>query len=217
MPFQGLNEAHFTEILEVSAFDFRQVDAKFLIQDTDEIVPGAIFLLSGKVEMETKSFNGRISIVQQFEAPKTMPLHYLFGADIYSHNSLKALTKCSLALLSKKDMLRAMQVNNFVLINTLNHLCTLGQKEHKAFDFLGKSNSTERMASWLLSVTDREATDIWIEADMQTWCELLRVNESEFWRSAATLEGRYALEFDVNKRMRVIDRYEIRRFLSGVK
>lgn len=217
MPFYGLNETQFTEILEIAAFDFATFSPKDVFVSVGDEVCGAMFLLGGMVEMTTLSFDNRIMVVQNFVAPKTLPLHYLFGASIESHCQMKALTKCSLAFLSKKDLVRAMQKNDYVMINTLNHLCTLGQKEHLAFDFLGKSNGTERLASWLLSVTDREATDIWINCDITAWCDLLRLSENEFWRCVATLEGRNAIEFDVDKRMHVIDRYEIRRFLSGAK
>lgn len=217
MPFQGLNEGQFTEVIEVTAFDFAQFGPKQIILDEGDDALGAMFLLGGTVEMMTMCFDGRIKVVQHFDAPKTMPLHYLFGASIVSHCRLKSLSKCSIALLSKKDMVRAMQKNDYVLVNTLNHLCTLSQKEHMAFDFLGKPSGTDRLASWLLSVTDREATDIWISCEMLDWCDLLRLGENEFWRCVATLEGRNAIEFDVERRMHVIDRYEIRRFLSGAK
>lgn len=217
MPFYGLNEMQFTEIIEITAFDFTTFGPKEILVSIGDEVRGAIFLLGGTVEVSTYSFDGRIKVIQNFEAPKTMPLHYLFGASVVSHSQMKSLTKCSIAFLSKKDMVRAMQKNDYVMVNTLNHLCTLGQKEHMAFDFLGKANGTERLASWLLSVTDREAAEIWIECDIQDWCDLLRVSENEFWRCVATLEGKNAIEFDVTKRMHVIDRYEIRRFLSGAK
>lgn len=217
MPFYGLNETQFTEVIEITAFDFAQFGPREVFLSEGDDLCGVMFLLGGMVEMTTMSFDHRIKVVQTFQAPKTMPLHYMFGASIQSHCQLKSLTKCSLAYLTKRDMVRAMQKSDYVLVNTMNHLCTLSQKEHKAFDFMGKPNGTERLASWLLSVTDRDAIDITIECDMDAWCDLLRLNENEFWRHAATLEGRYAIEFDNEKRLHVIDRYEIKRFLSGAK
>lgn len=217
MPFHGLNEIQFTEIIEVTAFDFTQFGPKQIIVDVGDELQGAMFLLGGMVEYSTLCFDERITVTQHFAAPKTMPLHYLFGASIVSNSQMSSLTKCSIAFLSKKDLVRAMQKNDYVMVNTLNHLCTLSQKEHKAFDFLGKASGTERLASWILSVTDREATDIWIQCDIQAWCDLLRLSEVEFWRSVATLEGKNAMEIDVDRRMHILDRYEIRKFLSGAK
>lgn len=212
--FQGITTQQLTRILEITPTDFRRFKAGEVISRGGEVCIGAIFILSGKVELQTPTFANRLRIMQQFGAPHNMSLHHLFGADVLSHSTIVATEDAGLMVIHKPDFLNLLQENQILLINAMNILCTRAQKQHKALDFSGESDPVLRIASWLLAFTDHSSQDICIEGRVEDWCEMLKLDEPSFWRCIAALEGIKALEV-VEGRLHLTDRYELRKFINN--
>jgi len=208
--FQGISTEQMTHILEVIPFDFRVFNKGDVICNGGDVVIGATFLLSGRVELETPIFNHRVKITQLFDAPYTFSLHHLFGADITARSTMRAAAnKTGLMVLHKTDFLRIMHENEIALINVMNMLCTRAQKQHKAIDFSGVNDPVLKLSSWILAFTERSATEVCAEANEADWCDMLQLDSPAFWRCVATLEGQKVVESE-NGRLKLLDRYGLR-------
>lgn len=213
--FQGLSEADLTHVLEVVRFDFCNFKAGEVVSPAGHVCDGIIFLISGRIRVETPIFNHRVRISQVFDAPYTFALHHMFGADVESRSTLFAETdKTGIMVLSKADFMRILKENDIALINTLNLLCTRAQKQHKALDFSGESDSILKLASWMLVFTDRAAQEVYFDALESDWCEMLQLDKPAFWRCVATLEGQHLVELE-RGRLKLLDRYGLRSLVGN--
>lgn len=215
--FQGITEQQLTRILEIIPFDFRRFRAGEVVSKSGDQCIGAIFLLSGSIELRTPTFAHRMMITQRFSAPHNMSLHHLFGAETQAHSTIVALEDVGLMVIHKVDFLNLLQENQILLINAMNTLCTRAQKQHKALDFSGETEPILRLASWMLAFTDRASTSTVIDADPSDWCSMLQLDEASFWRCVATLEGIHAVEVLDGHKLHLIDRYELRKYINRKK
>lgn len=211
--FQGISSDQLTDILEKIPFDFRHFEMGQTILKEGDVCDCATFILSGKVRMFTKTFGGRVNIEQEFEAPYTLPFYNLFGAETHLHDTVMAASSAGIMQLDKLNFLRVLQQNQILLINVLNMLSTHAQKQNKAMDFSGEPDPVLRLASWMLALTERSASDITLYASTEDWCNMLQLDESSFWRCVATLEGEKVLESEGGK-LKLIDRYGLRTYVG---
>lgn len=213
--FQGIGREELTHILEVIPFDFHTFSYGQTISRGGEECQGAVFLLSGKLSLQTPIFNNRVLITQVFEAPHTFSLHHLFGADILAHSTMvSGAERTGIMLLRKTDFLRVLRENEIALINALNMLCTRAQKQHKAIDFSGETDPVLRLASWILAFTERAAKEVIFEAREEDWSDMLQLDKPSFWRCVATLEGQHLLE-SYGGRLKLLDRYGLRTLVGA--
>lgn len=213
--FQGLSDTDLTHILEVVRFDFSNFREGEVISPAGHVCDGIIFLISGRIRVETPIFNDRVMISQVFEAPYTFALHHMFGADVRSRSTLLADTdRTGIMVLSKADFMRILKEYEITLINTLNLLCTRAQKQHKALDFSGESDSVLKLASWMLVFTDRAAHEVYFDAAESDWCEMLQLDKPAFWRCVAMLEGQHLVEVE-SGRLKLLDRYGLRSLVGN--
>ncbi len=211
--FQGISADQLTEIIEKIPFHFSHCEKDDVILRRGESCDCITFILSGSVRMTSPSFDGRISTVQDFAAPYTMPFYNLFGAETHLHDTVVALEYTGIMQLDKTNFLKVLQSNKILLINVLNMLSTHAQKQHKALDFGGEADPVLRLASWMLALTERAAFQIMLLASPEDWCKMLQLDEPSYWRCVATLEGEKVLE-SVGGKLKLIDRYGLRTYVG---
>lgn len=213
--FQGVTLDQMTRILETTPFDFQTYRSGEVFSRSGDRCEGAVFLISGRVKLETPVFNHRVTITQMFDAPYTFSLHHLFGAEPSVHSTMTAVSdKAGIMLLKKQDFLRILRDNEVTLINTLNMLCTKAQKQHKAIDFSAETDPVLKLSSWMLAFTERTAKEVVIEALESDWCGMLQLDRPAFWRCVASLEGQHILESE-NGRLKLLDRYGLKSLVSS--
>lgn len=211
--FQGISGQDLTRILEKTPFHFQRFRPGETIYECGDTSSRVVFVLSGAVRLITGTFGNRVSISQDFEAPHTMPFYYMFGAETKERSSLHALEPAGVMMLDKANFLNVLQQNQILLMNVLNILCTHAQKQHKAMDFSGENDAVLRLSSWMLAFTDRVAQNIYIEAKVTDWCNMLQLDQAAYWRCVAQLEGQKCVEV-MNGKLKLLDRYGLRTFVS---
>lgn len=212
--FQGVTKEQLTRILEMIPFEFRTYKKGEIISQCGDTCEGAVFLISGKLRLETPVFDRRVVIKQLFEAPHTFSLHHLFGADRTARSTMVAASnKTGVMILSKADFLSVLMSNEITLINTMNMLCTKAQKQNKAIDFSAETDPVLKLASWLLAFTERPAKECEAEALEADWCDMLNLDASAFWRCVATLEGLHLIE-SRHGTLKLLDRYGLKSLVN---
>lgn len=211
--FLGISSTQFTEILEKIPFQFEQYENNEVILRSGELCENVTFVLSGTVRMTTPTFGERVHVIQDFQAPYTLPFYNLFGANTLLHDTVVSMGHTGIMRLDKQNFLRVLQQNKILLVNVLNMLSTHAQKQHKAMDFSGESDPVLRLSSWMLALTERAATGITMRATAEDWCSMLQLDEQSFWRCVATLEGQKVVESERGS-LKLLDRYGLRTFVG---
>ena len=212
--FQGLSVEQFTGIIEKIPFSFEQYPAGEVIVRSDEDQEHVNFVLSGKVRLRTPVFQGKIGVMQDFEAPFTAPFHYLFGVQNKSAIQLEAVSDTGVMRLEKSAFLDMVQGNRIILLHVLNMLSTLAQRRRCALDFLVEKQMEVRLAAWMLSVSHHKALSMTVEAESQDLLDMLRMQSSDLWRSVAVLEGKGCVE-ECEGCLKLTDRYALKHFVNA--
>ena len=211
--FQGISRSQLTKILEKTSFHFDRFNTGEVIYELDQKAEHIIFIISGEVRLTTPTFGGKMQIQEDFYAPHTMPFQNFFGVDTFYRSELVALQPTGIMLLDKTNFLNVLQQNMVLLVNVLNILSSHAQKQHKGLDFSSETNPLHRLASWMLAYTNRPAHNIILNAKVSDWCNMLHLDQAEFWRAVAELEGRKCVEVDKD-RIKLTDRYGLRAVLN---
>lgn len=211
--FQGISRSQLTKILEKTSFRFDRFAKGEVIFELEQKTEHIIFIISGEVRLKTPTFGGKMMIQEDFYAPQTMPFQNFFGADTFYRSELVALHPTGIMMLDKTNFLSVLQQNMVLLVNVLNILSSNAQKQHKGLDFSSETDPLHRIASWMLAYTDRPAHNIVLNAKVSDWCNMLHLDQSEFWRCIANLEGRKCVEVEKD-RIKLIDRYGLRAILN---
>lgn len=213
--FQGVTADQMTHILEVTPFDFKTFRRDRVIIKGGDTCQGALFVMSGKVRLETPLFSGRIKVTQVFTAPYVFSLHHLFGAERTLRSTLYSSTdKTGIMMLEKRHFLKLMQDNEIALVNTLNMLSTRAQKQYKAIDLAAETDPLLKLSFCILAFTDRAAIEVTFEALQDDWCEMLHIDAPSFWRCVTHLEGQKVVEVTKGK-LKLLDRYGLKSFVNS--
>ena len=215
--FQGISRDQLTAILEKTPFLFKRYRDGEVIRKAGAPCSSIIFVLSGEVRLLTPTFGGRMTIVQDFYAPHTMPFSNLFGAELTSRSTLYSIDRTTgVMMLDKPHFLRLMQQNTVLLVAVLNMLSTTAQKQLQALDFSSENDEVLRLASWLLAYTDRRSHRIFLDAKITDWCNMLHLDQAAFWRSVTALESTGSIEV-ANGKLKLLDRYGLHSFVVQKK
>ncbi|MDO4497418.1 MAG: Crp/Fnr family transcriptional regulator [Bacteroidales bacterium] len=212
--FQGITKDQLTGILEKIPFHFQKYQPEEVIVSSGDPCDSVLFVLSGTVTHEMPTYDGRVIVKQDFEGPYTMPFYYLFGVSTNMPSRLVAKNVVGIMKLEKKHFLDILQSTTIPLVNVLNMLSTHAQKQHQVMDFMSQKAVLARLASWLLTYTDRVGKDIFITASEADWCKMLNTDPADFWRNVAILEGKHVIE-QIDEGLKLIDRYALRGFVGN--
>ena len=211
--FQGITTDHLTRILEVTPFDFRNYNEGEVVSQSGTTLDSLISVISGRVSV-TSTVCGRVSVIQTYEAPYTLPFHHLYGADTSATATVIAdADKTGIMVMHKRDFRRILHENEVAMINALNILCTKAQRESHTADFCLETEPVLRLARWLQTFADRYAKETVFDATETAWTEVLQLDAASFWRSVAMLEGTRAIEC-VSGRIKLTDRYYLQSYIA---
>ena len=211
--FQGLSHDQLTAIVEQVAFRFERFQPGDVIVEAGAPCSEVTFVLSGEVEQQTLLAEGRLTVVQTFEAPQTITFCNLFGTQTAQPSSLKALTQVGVMRVAKEQFLKMLQLNRVILVGALNILSAHAQKQHHVLAAAVQPDATLRLASWLLLYTERSASAISIEAQPEAWCGLLNLDQATFWHGVSQLEADKWIRFEGSV-LKLTDRYGLRSYVG---
>ena len=163
--------------------------------------------------MITPTYNDSVLIAEDFEAPHTIPIYQLFGRETYSRCSIYAQGPVGVMTLDKELFLQMIADNRLMLINVLNMLSSMAQKQHEVLDVSGIEKPYMRVAKWLLDFSSRPAKNIIIDADVEDWCSMLGLSEKQLDQAMQELIDVKCIEREDGK-VKLIDRYGLQTFVS---
>lgn len=211
--FNGVSRERISEIVGMAKFHFLKYLPGENIIEAGSPCTHIKFLISGRARLTVANHDGRFRVSQTLDAPDVIAPEFLFGSATNYPCSGVALEPTGLLQINKNDYLRILNSDQIFLLNYLNILSMNAQKATQGVLAVTTGNLEERIAFWIVALTQRRGYDITLACRQRDLYSLFGVQRTSF---IATLEGmrkRGIIDFDQNE-IRVTSRPDLLKILQ---
>lgn len=158
-----------------------------------------VFIISGKLRVTIANSNNRFKVSQTLEAPNVLSPEFLFGRAPFYPCSAVALEPTSILQISKADYTKILNADEIFLFNFLNILSRNAQKAVDGILAITTGSLEERIAFWIISLTQPGGTDIALTCKQRDLYSLFGVQRTSFIATLDSLKERGIIEYDANE------------------
>lgn len=206
--FQGINRARLSELIETTKFHFLKYPAGTQIVSRNEPCTHLKFLISGKIRTELTNQNGKIKIIEEFNAPNVLAPNFLFGANTHYPYDIFAVEETGIMQIDKPTFISLMQNEEIFLINMLNITSYRSQRSFESFSYLTAGDMKEKLANWILNFTNRQGENIRIVCKQKDLYTFFGVQRTVFMHALNELKENNVIDFNM-KEITIHDRYAL--------
>lgn len=161
--FQGVTREKMAKIVGITRFHFLKYADGDIITNAGDQCNHVTFIISGKVRITFGSSDDRLRIHQSLVAPDVISPDFLFGSSTVYPGDVVALGDVGIVRLSKSEYLKVLHSDPIFMFNFLNHLSRNAQKSVEGVLAMTNGSIEERLAMWVVAVTQPSAVDIQIQ------------------------------------------------------
>lgn len=183
--FNGVSHTRLAQIVGEAKFHFLKYPEGETIINAAEPCEHITFLLSGSVRIVTENQSGRFAIGQTLAGPSVISPDFLFGRFTNYPSTVKAIDTVSILKITKSDFVNILMGDNIFVLNYLNMISVNAQKSVKGLLSLSDGALDERLAYWVIALTQPGSTDIRMVCRKRDLCTIFGVPRQLF---DATLE-----------------------------
>lgn len=210
--FQGVSRIKLSKLIEKTRFHFLKFNEGELAISCSEPCTHFKFLLSGSLQCISSTYDGKIKLSQVIHAPNVIAPEHVFGRTTHYPANYYANETTGLMQIDKATFITFMQDEPIFLINLLNILSRRTQKTKEALLSITSGDMKERLAFWILCLTQRKATDIRIIAKQRDLYGYFGVQRAVLLNALAELKQEKIIDYTVND-VTILDRSALRDFL----
>ena len=215
--FQGVSRAKLSELVEKTRFHFLKYEDGEPAITRSETCKYFKFLLSGSLRCEMKTYDGTVRMSQILHAPDVIAPDHIFGRSTHYPGNYYAVGSVGLMQIDKATFMSFMQDEPIFLINLLNLLSRRCQKNKEMLLSMTTGDMRERLAHWVLSLTQRNATDIRIMARQRDLYGYFGVQRAVLLNALAEMKQEKLIDY-TNNEIVIIDRRALRDvLLEGIE
>lgn len=214
--FQGATLQKLSDVVGQAKFHFLKYPAEEIIIRAHEPCHHLTFVLSGSVRISTYNANGRFAIAQTLKAPAVISPDFLFGMVTQYPGTVMALDDVSILKISKADFINILESDRVFLFNYLNMLSVNAQKSIEGILSLTTGEIDERIAFWIIALTQPGSTDIRLTCRKRDICSLFGVPRAIFNAGLEDMRQRSLLDFTANELI-ITDRAEMLNLLIDAR
>ncbi len=193
--FSGVTYEKMLEIIGNTKFHF----LKFLGGETfiaeGEQCTHIKFIISGKVRVSIANHDRRFTVSQTLTAPDVVAPEYIFGRSTVYPCSVVALEPTGVLQISKADYMKILNSDTIFLINYLNLLSMNAQKAVDGILSIATGSLEERIAFWIVALTQRGGTDITMTCRQRDLYSLFGVQRSSFISTLDDMKARGLIDY----------------------
>jgi len=194
--FKGIGFEKMSEAIGNNKFHFLKfLDGETIVSAGDPCTH-IRFIISGAARLTTVNSDSRMRISQTLNAPEVIAPDSLFGRFTTYPATAVAIDKTSILQLSKNDYLNILNSDNVFLINFLNTLSVNAQKSVIGVLALTNGSLEERIAFWIIALTQRGSTDITLQCKQRDFYSMFGVQRSSFMNTLDSMKARGLLDYD---------------------
>ena len=193
--FKGVSDDQMSEVVGKTRFHF----FKYL-PDTEFIREGDPctafnFILDGAVKISVFNSDKRFKVTQVLRAPDVIFPDFMFGRYTDCPGNVTSVETTKILQVSKSDYLNILSQDSVFLINYLNMLSLNGQKSFGGVLALTTGSIEERIAFWVVALTQSSATDITIECRQRDLYSVFGVQRTSFIAALESMKTRGLIDF----------------------
>lgn len=170
------------------------------------------FVIAGDVRLTITNYTDRFRIAQTLKAPSVISPDFLFGRHTIYPAEGVAIDTVSIMQIEKADFIGLLMEDEVIMFNYLNILSTNAQKAIDGVMALTTGELEERIAFWIIALTQYDSTDIVLQARQRDLYSLFGVQRTSFISALDNLRAQGMLTY-TPREINVISRRELRNVL----
>lgn len=178
--FRGVTHERIASVVGTTRFHFLKYVAGNVIARAGESCTHVLFIISGNARISISNNDERFRIIQTLEAPDVISPDFLFGLSTVYPGTVTALDNISVVKVSKNDYLKILKSDEIFLFNFLNYLSMNAQKCVEGVLSMTNGSIEERLAMWVVAMTQPSAKDITIECKQRDLYSMFGVQRSSY-------------------------------------
>ena len=210
--FNGMSYNRISEIVGNTKLAFLKYLNNELIVSAGDPCTHLMFVIGGKVKLTIRNSNDRFRVTQVLTAPSVISPDFLFGRNTLYPATVTAVDTVSLLQIAKNDFISIVQSDEVCLYNYLNFISTNAQKAVDGVIALTSGSLEERIAFWIIALTQRDATEITLSCRQRDLYTLFGVQRSSFIATLDNLKEKGLIEYSPSE-IRVVSRRQLRSIL----
>lgn len=210
--FRGATHSKLAEVVGETKFHFLKYPDGEAVIRSGEPCTHMTFVISGAVRSTIVNANGRFSVSQTLKAPSAVAPDFLFGRLTNYPCDVVAVGDVSVLKIAKNDFIRILNSDQVFLFNYLNYLSVNAQKAQQGILALTTADIDERIAFWIIALTQPEGTDIVLSCRKRDLCSLFGLQRATFDAGLQSMKERGLLDY-TNNDLFIRDRQGLRNLL----
>lgn len=211
--FHGVSYSKISEVVGQTKFHFlKYLDGEKIV-DAGEECTHIKFIISGAARISIDNSDRRFKVSQTLSAPDVIAPDYLFGRDTRYPCTAVAIESTGILQISKADYVKILNSDPIFLFNFLNFLSMNAQKSVGGVLALTTGSLEERIAFWIVALTQRGGTDIVLSCRQRDLYTLFGVQRTSFISTLEGMKERGLIDYDQNE-IRITDRAQMLALLT---
>lgn len=197
--FRGVSRERLSQVVGMAKFHFLKYleNGEFIREGED--CTHLTFLLSGSARVTISGADRRFTVSHTLTAPNVICPDFLFGRETDYPCSAVALEPTSILKIDKPDWLKMLNSDSVFMLNYLNFLSMNAQKAVHGVLALTTGSIEERIAFWIIALTQPTSTDIVLQCRQRDLCSVFGVQRSTFISTLDRMRQRGLIEFTPNE------------------
>lgn len=194
--FSGVSQERMAEVIEKAKFHFLKYTPGNDIVLAGQNVTHLNFIIGGSVRLSIQGIDQGFCIESSLTAPDVIAPDFLFGRHTEYPCTATAIDTVSILSVSKTDYLDMLQRDRIFQLNYLNTLSMNAQKSVLGVQSLTSGSFEERIAFWVVAMTQSRATDIVLRCRQRDLCRIFGVQRSAMIAALDDMHRRGLLRYD---------------------
>ncbi len=197
--FKGVSYAKLSEIVGCTKFHFLKYLKGEKIVNAGDVCTHIKFVISGSARISITNSDGRFRVSQTLNRPAVIAPDCLFGRATAYPCAATALESTGILQISKMDYVKLLNSDAVFLFNYLNMLSVNAQKAVYGVLALTTGTQEERIALWIVALTQRGGEDITLTCRQRDLYSLFGVQRSSFISTLESMKAKGLIDYTQNE------------------
>lgn len=212
--FNGVSYNRISEVVGSTKFHFlKYLDGEQIVQ-AGEPCTHIKFIISGSARVTIENSDGRFKVSQTLSKPDVISPEFLFGRATHYPCTATAIEPTGILQISKQDYVKILNSDPIFLFNFLNLLSMNAQKAIDGVLALTTGSLEERIAFWIVALTQRGGKDIVLSCRQRDLYALFGVQRTSFIGTLDNMKSRGLIDYNQHE-IRINSRADMLALLSS--
>lgn len=212
--FHGVSYDKISEVVGSTKFHFlKYLDGQQVV-GAGEPCTHIKFIISGSARMTIVNSDGRFKVSQTLTCPDVIAPDFLFGPATSYPCTVTAINSTGILQISKPDYVKILNSDPVFLFNFLNTLSMNAQKAIDGVLALTTGSLEERIAFWIVALTQRGGRDICLTCRQRDLYALFGVQRMSFLSTLEKMKSEGLIDYDHNE-IHIHSRADMLRILTS--